>query len=415
MRLSPFDDSNDDKWLHSAPLYGKRVTYTHPSDPHTFKLFPARNGADEDLDGYQRIPRDAKEYEQKSINFDIPNANSGEEYFQIIITGDRPQIQWYSRSEFETRFLYDPLDPPCPRGADPKIWKRNAKKRARKQTESYINLNRDCGELLQRIARLWNGEEVCGVHLLADNVPSIEQLTDDLDEEKLKDLYYNTNLGHNVILAFGDADWFKTTERFLKPKYLFRKQVWYDITQKFRDLMNNGGYKPSLKGDPYEGLVHRVTVGLVNLHDAHRGWDSRSYHHKEDYVIDVLGKDDNEQVYAREILTEHHNWELYRKTYRKMEYLDQKGVKPIAVFDSRETAYAVFNHWHRKGPAELPNGPFNSNYSIDAGRKQIKQAYQSDCYHWVVADWTTTWKLKQKTLGPEGPELDRDLIVSLDW
>jgi hypothetical protein len=75
----------------------------------------------------------------------------------------------------------------------------------------------------------------------------------------------------------------------------------------------------------------------------------------------------------------------------------------------------VFNHWHREGLGELPNGAFESVYSVKNGRKQIIGAYQSDSYDWAVADWTTTWKLKERIFGPDGPEFHRDQIVSLDW
>ena len=415
MRLSPFEATITDSWPHEAPLYGRRPEYCHPNDRYTFEVFPARPDADEELDGYHWIPRDAKEYEQQSVDFDISKANSGTEYVLVVMTGDRPRLRWYTRSQFESRFLYDPLNPPRPRGVDPKKWKDYAEDQVAGRSEATVRLNEDRQTLLRRIAQLWNGEVVCGVHLLADSCPSIKQLTTDLNEETLNRLYYNTNLSRNVILAFGDADWFEKTDGFLKPTHVFRKQVWYDLNQKARLLINGRNEFPSLRGDPYEGLVHRITVGLVRLHDELRGWNSASYYNWDNYVIDVFGRDRNRQSYAREILTEHHNWKLYRKTYRKLETLNQHGVKPIAVFDSRETAYAVFNHWHRSGLAELPNGPFNSDYSIDEGRNQIAKAYQSDCYDWAVADWTTTWKLKQKTLGPDGPEPDRERVISLNW
>jgi len=67
------------------------------------------------------------------------------------------------------------------------------------------------------------------------------------------------------------------------------------------------------------------------------------------------------------------NWDLYRKTYKKMKKLHEVGVTPIAVFDSRETAYKVFNHWHRHGLAGMPNGTFNSDYSVKKGRELIKK------------------------------------------
>ena len=412
MQQSPFEEPTADDWPYEAQLFG-RVGPPHTHDQFSFEVFPVQS--DEDISDYHWIPRDAEEYDQQSIGFDILEANAGTEYVLIITTTDRPRLRWYSRNQFQDRFLYDPLDPPRPRGVDPQKWQKLAEKRVRGDTEAIVHLNKDRKLLLKRIAQLWNGEVVCGVHLLADNCPNIKQLTADLNEETLKRLYYNTNLGRNVLLAFGGADWFESADGFLKSTNLFRKSVWYDFNHKGRLLINRRDEFPDLKGDPYEGLVHRVTVGLVRLHDELRGWDSASYHSLQNYVIDVLGRDPDRQLYAREILTAHHNWDLYRKTYQKMETLDRHGVKPIAIFDSRETAYAVFNHWHRAGLAKLPNGPFNSDYSISVGRKQIKEAYASDSYDWAVADWTTTWKLKQKTLGSDDPEIGRKQITSLDW
>ena len=98
-----------------------------------------------------------------------------------------------------------------------------------------------------------------------------------------------------------------------------------------------------------------------------------------------------------------------------MKELDQHGVVTKAVFDSRDTAYDVFNHWHRQGLGELPNGTFDSEYSVEKGGEFIAKAYQSDRHDWVIPDWTTTWKRKQKTLGPNGPEISRDEALSLDW
>lgn len=413
MKLSPFESHiNEKSWLRNAQLYGE---HDLPDNcVHcTFGVFPGRPG--EDVSGYQEISRDEEQLEPKSIGFDIPGAQSGAEYLLVIDTFDRPTLRWYSHALFERRFGYDPLDPPRPTGMDPEEWERRAKKRCRGNIDSTVHLNKDRTTLLKRIAALWNGEVVCGVHLLADQCPNIKHIAHDLDEESLNRLYYNTDLSRDVVLTFGDVDWFQTATSFLKPTTIFRKKAWYDLNNKSRLLINNRSEFPSLKGDQYEGLAHRITVGLVTLFGTLPGRYRSSYYKLDNYVIDVFGRDSNQQPYAYEILTEHHNWKLYRKTYRKMESLNKRGIKPIAVFDSRDTAYMVFNHWHRKGLGELPNGPFKSAYSVKNGRKQIMDAYQSDRYDWAVADWTTTWKLKQKIFGPDGPEFNRDQIVSLDW
>lgn len=412
MRLSPFESGFGDDWPSGAPLYG-RTGARDLRGRCAFEVFPARPG--EDVGDAYRIPRDSEEYDAEVIGFDIAEADSGLKYIRRINTLDRPSLRWYTRDQFRNQFLYDPLNPPRPQGVDQRQWEKRAKRRVRGGTSPSVSLDRDQKILLKRIGKLWNGKVVCGVHLLADQCPRISQLTADLNEDTLRRLYYNTDLGRETVLAFGDADWFEETTAFLRSTTVFRKQSWYDLTYKARTLFQNHDDLPLLHGDPNEGLTHRLTVGLVCLRNALRQWRYGSYVDWKSYTLDAVGTDSSEQTHAYEILTNHNNWKLHRKTYRKMRVLDQNGIKPIAVFDSRSTAYSVFNHWHRRGLGELPNGPFNSDYSVANGRKQIKTAYQESQYDWAVADWTTTWKLKQELLGPDGPELSRDRITSLTW
>jgi hypothetical protein len=412
MRPSPFDQPSKKSGLYEAPLYG-RPGSRDPRDSYTFEVFPAR--PDEDVSDWSRIPRDNDDYDPDAIGFDISAANEGTDYVLTISTSDRPRLQWYSRNQFQTRFLYDPLDPPRPQGVDAEEWQEYAANRVQDQTESTMRLTQDRQTLLKRIARLWNGHEVCDVHLLADQCPTISHLSADIDENTLKRLYYNTDLGRETLLAFGDADWFDVTPGFLKSTTVFRKRAWYDLNTKAQTLIKERDEFPNLRGDQYGGLVHRITIGLVCLHDNIRGWNSDSYHDWKGYTIDAIANDQQGQGHAREVLTEHNNYELYRKTYRKMQKLDQHGVTTKAVFDSRETAYHVFNHWHRKGLGELPNGTFDSEYCVKDGQDAIEDAYQSKQHEWAIPDWTTTWKLKEKTLGPDGPELSRDEILSLNW
>ena len=275
MRLSPFDRLSKDSWLREAPLYGR----PGPRDPQgrcTFDVFPV--SSDEDVSNWSRISRDKDECNWNVIGFDIPVANDGTDYVLMVTTSDGPRLQWYSRSKFKDWFLYDPLDPPRPQGVDPNRWE----------------------ALLKRIARLWNGEEVCDVHLLADQCPTISDLTTDLDENPLKRLYYNTDLGRETLLAFGDADWFEGTTGFLKSTAVFRKQAWYDLTQKGRTLINGHEDFPDLHGDPNEGLVHRITVGLVCLRDQIRGWNSYPYQEWEGYTIDAAANDQQGRPHARD-------------------------------------------------------------------------------------------------------------------
>jgi len=413
MRLSPFDPRiPKGTWPHQAPLYGKPGS-PNPYDQCSFEVFPIRPG--DDTTDLTRVPRDKSKLDSEILRFDIEAANDGTEYAPIICTGDPPKIRWYSRRLFKKRFGYDPKNPPRPQGVSPREWTELAEKRLRGEIDSSIDITRDRQVFLNRIARLWNGEDVCGVHLLADSCPSIKHLTEDLDETSLRRLYYKTDLGQDVLLAFNNADWFNRETSFLKPTYLFRKRLWYDLNHKARELINGWDSFPDLRGDPFEGLTHRVTVGLLRLYDEIRGWNSESYYSKWGYVIDIIGKDRNGQLHAREVITEHNNRSLCRETYEKMRELDRRGVKPVAIFDSRETAYDVFNFWHRDGLGELPNGPFGSQYDISIGREYINDAYHDPDYNWAVADWDTTWKLQNKTIGPNGPELDRQALISLNW
>jgi len=412
MRLSPFQPASNDEWPYGAPLYGRAGT-PHPEHPCAFEVFPAR--PDEDLPNAHRIPRDNEEYDADSIGFDITKPDPDLKHILTINTFERPTLRWHTRDQFKNEFLYDPLNSPRPQGIRPEEWKRQAKKRARNGTDPTVALTSDRKTLLTRIAKLWNGETVCGVHLLADQAPSITHLTTGLNENRLKRLYYNTDIGRETLRAFKDADWFEPTTGFLKPTTVFRKQVWYDLNSKARTLFKNHDDLPRLYGDPMEGLTHRLTVGLVCLRNALRGWRYSSYTDWGTYTLDAVGTDKDGQIHAYEILTGHNNWKLHRDTYRKMTRLDQSGNKPIAVFDSRSTAYSVFNHWHREGLGELPNGPFQSDYSIENGRDQIETAYQDPQYDWVVADWTTTWKLKQQLFGQDGPELTYSEITSINW
>lgn len=409
MRLSPFEAAYDDHWLNDAPLYG-RPGLRNPRGSYSFEVFPART--DDDLSRCHLIPRNEEECDWSAIGFEIPKATAFNNHVLMINTYDRPRLQWYTPEEFEKRYLYDPRDPPRPRGVRPKTWER----RVSESFDPSVRITEDRRTLLRRITRLWNGDVVCGVHLLADRCPTIKHITHDLDETELNRLYYNTRLGHDTLLAFSDADWFETTTGFLKSTTLFRKQAWYDLNDKARTHINESEEYPTLHGDPHEGLTHRVTVGLVRLHDTIRGWNGASYYDWNGYTIDALTNDQRGQSIAREVLTGHNNWKLHRATYRKLRELDRQGAKPIVVFDTRRTAYRVFNHWHNwDGLGNLPNGTFGSEFSISAGRDRIQDAYDSDEHDWAVADWTTTWRLKQDTLGADAPELTRDQITSVNW
>lgn len=408
MRLSPFHElHSSDDWFVDAPLYGREGYDV------TYEITPKR--PDEDVSDLDRVPRSANDLSDQELAFDFRSAMQGTDYVEIYSTFGRPSIKWYSQREFKAEFGYSPLNPPKPQGVDDKEWERLQKQRIAGYTEPTIHDTEHRVTLLDRIARLWNGESVCGVHLLWDKCPSITDLTADLDHDDLNRLYYNTELGRELMLTFADADWFHPRSSFLKSTSLLRKPVWYHLTQAGRTRINNDDDLPDLHGDLNEGLTHRITVGLTVLDELIAGHKVQPYAELDSGVVDVVSKNAAGRRYAIEILTDHHGWNNYERTYRKLRELFNKGFQPIVVFDSRSTAYKVFNYWHRAELAELPNGTFGTDYSIPNGRDQIQAAYHDSNTAWIISDWSTTWRKWEDTLGPNGPELSREQIVSVNW
>ncbi|QKY19661.1 hypothetical protein B4589_004425 [Halolamina sp. CBA1230] len=408
MRLSPFNRNPDSEdWFVDAPLYGGE------GYDITYEIMPMRS--DEDVSNYDRIPRNGDDLDKEELAFDFSSAMRGSDYVEVYSSFDRPSIKWYSRSEFKAEFRYDPLNPPKPQDVDETEWEQLHERRIAGSAEPTIHDTEDRVIFLDRIARLWNGESVCGVHLLWDQCPAVTDLTADLDHDDLNHLYYNTNLGWEIILTFADADWFDYSSGFLKSTTLLRKPVWYDLTQAGRTRINNDDDLPDLHGDLNEGLTHRVTVGLTVLDELIAGHEVQPYAELDAGVVDVVSKDAAGRRYAIEILTDHHGWGNYEQTYRKLRELFNKGFQPIVVFDTRATAYKVFNYWLRERLAELPNGTFDSDYSISKGREQIQAAYNDSNTAWIVSDWSTTWRKWEDTLGPNGPELTREQILSINW
>lgn len=409
MRLSPFHTYPvGGEWFEDAPLYGRRGINC------TYEILPIPPG--EDVSDYQRIPRDADDLNDVDPDFDIRSARIGTDYVESYSTGPRPSIKFFSIREFKSQFFYDPLNPPKPRNVPDHDWQKLHESRVRGgYSAPPIHNTADRVTLLERIARLWNGEQVCGVHLLWDQCPNIKELTTDLDHDDINRLYYDTNLGHEFLRTFADANWFNATAGFLKSTSLFRKTVWSDLTQAGRTRINNDPRLSSLNGDLNEGLTHRVTVGLTVLEEQLANRDVWPYEEIDGDIVDVVSKDNAGRRYAIEILTDHHGWENYRRTYRKLRALDQAGFQPIVMFDTRDTAYKVFNFLYRDGLAELPNGPFNSEFSIERGREHIQSAYRDLGTDWAISNWSTTWKLWSKTIGPNGPGLTEKDVLSTTW
>jgi hypothetical protein len=238
----------------------------------------------------------------------------------------------------------------------------------------------------------------------------------------LADLFVDPNGTDGVAEAFPDHEWVENDSVFLKCQRILRKKVWYAPTLRARKLINSRDDLPDLNGDPKEGLRHRVTVGLARLYeDLTAAYDETVDEHNSfpyfslaEYVADLVSSPRNGEGRYIEVITDHNNWELHRKTYEKLSRFRSQG-KPIVIFDSRDTAYRVMNHWHRAGCGELPSGPFDSNPRISWGREKIQEAYFDADLDWDVFDWMTTELLWRKTLGRDGPEFDHRELIPYFW
>ena len=346
-----------------------------------------------------------------------------DELFLIQNSFPAPHVAWVTEEYLEARYKYNPIRQEVhveelPPWARPERTPSDGTVEIN-ATNDYtrsVELTTDRREALQRLARLWNGDEVRGQHLLLDKCPDWMDLFGDLDQGDLRRFLIDPQADLKLVEAFGEYDWYEQKQStYMKPVRILRKKIWYAPTQRCRTLFNRHPDFSKLCGDLNEGLVHRFTVGLTALQEVCRDRRVGTYYDLDGYKIDILSQDENDQLYAGEVMTGHHNWKLHRRTYEKLRDLSRRGVIPYVVFDSRATAYRIFNHWHKKGLGQLPRGPFNSNFKIADGQKQIRQAYYDEELDWVVSDWETTTTLWRNTLGPNGPGIDAGRVTSISW
>ena len=335
----------------------------------------------------------------------------------------KPHVAWVTEEYLEARYGYSPVRqkveakelPPWARpmfasGTD------TVEIVATNKSSNSMKLTSDRVEALTRLARLWNGEVVRGHHLLLDKCPDWMDIFGDLDQDELRRFVVDPTVNLEFAEAFGEYDWYEFEKKvYTKPQRLLRKKVWYAPTQRGRTLMNESVNIPNLNGDPNEGLTHRVSVGLAMVWQLLQNRRISTYKQDNNDVIDIVSTDDEGNYYVGEIMTGHHNWKLHRRTYRKMKRLHERGFSPYVVFDSRKTAYRIFNHWQKKGLCELPGGTFNSDFRISKGQEKTHTAYESQEFDWIVSDWTTTSDLWRRTLGPDGPEVAVEQIKSVSW
>lgn len=334
-----------------------------------------------------------------------------------------PHVAWVTEEYLQARYGYNPVRQEVDIEEVPP-WHRpetvskgdTVEIVATNDSELPMDLTDDRRKALTRLARLWNGETVRGNHLLLDKCPDWMDIFGDLAQNELKRFVVDPKSDAKLADAFGKHDWYEDEQSvYLKPKRILRKKVWYAPTQRCRTLINKHSAFPDLHGDLNEGLIHRFTVGLTALREVCSDRKIGTYYDLDGYKIDILSQDAEDQLYAGEVMTGHHNWKLHRRTYEKLRDLNRPGITPYVVFDSRKTAYKIFNHWHNKNLAQLPRGQFNSDFRIADGRKRIQEAYEDDRYDWVISDWTTTASLWRNTLGPDGPEIDPGRVTSYTW
>jgi hypothetical protein len=191
-----------------------------------------------------------------------------------------------------------------------------------------MDLTTDRKEALRRVAALWNGEVVQGYHLLASKFPTWRELTQDLDSGEVARLHVDPDIDQDLVDAFGEFAWLKRKESiFLRSQRLLKKSVSYDPTLRARELLDGLDDLPGLRGDPKEGLRHRVTVGLfAALFKFKMGWKVWTYRDYKGYVVDVVGEDHDGGMHFLEVLTGHNNWELHRETYAKLRELHSHGT-----------------------------------------------------------------------------------------
>jgi len=325
----------------------------------------------------------------------------------LTSTFPAPHVAWVTPEYLENKYGYDPFDPyAC------SVNKNHLGKPDGFNETSEITLTHDRVEAFRRIARLWNGEEVQGMHLLDDKLPSWESLLSDLNQEDINRLITDPKTPDEALVeAFGDHSWLDTEgSPFFTTQWIVRNKVRYSPSLKARTLINGREELPELNGDPKEGLTHRFTVGLVAAVYHQRGYDVKTYEDYNGYVVDVIAEKDEGRLFF-EIITGHNNYELHRSTYRKLSDLRSDGGT-ITVFDTRETAYNIFNHYHRRDDlGELPLGTFETDQRIAQGRDKINEAFHSGI-DWDIYDWfttTTAWDFFSRA------DINRESLLSLKW
>lgn len=338
-------------------------------------------------------------------------SGDGDELVPVYNTVPDPHVRWLTEAQFEHEFGYVPGD--VASTVRPQALEDIRDRQRLRLTDPRM-------VAFERLARLWNGETVGpnDVHLLADKIPSWSDIVGDLDQDHLDDLFPTVHSHDQALVdAFGEYDWFEPERReraWLKSNHILGVRADYDIEEKARTLINGRDDLPSLRGDPHEGLPHRVGVGLeaVRARCIEYRHDVRSYQDISGYTVDLLETDSAGDRWVAEVLTDHNNTTLYRSTYRKLSGL---GYPTILIFDNRDTLRRVLNHWQRSElDVDVPGASFGSVPRLSWLREKVAAAARDPDRDWMVEDVLTLTSLWREIFEAEHAPT-RQQILSTSW
>lgn len=274
---------------------------------------------------------------------------------------------------------------------------------------------------LRRIGDLWNGNKVGPdhVHLLTDKCPSWDELFAGLPDDDLNDLTPEIDGTIEELQdAFGHHDWCDLdpeTPGHLETQTVLRQPIKWAPTNSAKTLLHRHADLPTPRGDRFELLQHRVGVGCAAA-EIELIMDGTAETYKEINLdkVDVQGELRDGTLLIYEIMTGHNNNLLYRTTYKKLASLSRDGYKPHVVFDNRETARRVINHWCERLSADL-DATLKSAPNLDWLEDKVAREFEDPERDWHIARITTIPRLWRQTFGRDAPPRTTQEITSIDW
>jgi hypothetical protein len=300
------------------------------------------------------------------------------------------------------------------------------KERMEQEVEYRLRLTEDRRTALTRIAKMWNGKQVRGHHLLVDKCPKWRDFLDDLDQDELKPLLVDENVDPDVYEAFKHHEWYNTEAKtYLKPQHVAQKKIYWNPNQRGKTLLNKHEDFPGLVGDQFERLRHRFTVGMVAL------WFALETNRElvltyppftgfeKEFRADVGLKRNESEFYdgniiGCEVITHHNDRKNWNNTLKKIYQLDAANeTTPIIVGPNRSTVYDLFRYWEDNGHISFPGTGFNTDWNIQKGRSKVQEAYEQS-ERWPIADWTTGVSLWRSIFRDGNPEAE-ETALSMSW